>query len=125
MKAILQIFALVVVFSTPTFVVAQEADFKISTTPTVVGSRFKSQLIPINLDIVPKWSLKNQTTLFSQHLPLEIGLDIRTSYIEESHIIYNMPVVKLEKTSKILLKELDPDFPYSYSMPIKKLEQTK
>ena len=123
MKASIQIFALVVVFSAPTFVVAQEADIKISSTPTVLGSRFKSQLAPINLDIVPKWSPKNQTTFFNQHLPLGIGLDVRTNDIEESHIIYTMPVVKLEKTSKILLKELDPDFPYSYSMPIKNLGQ--
>lgn len=35
---------------------------------------------------------------------------------------YNMPIVRPDKTSKILIAKLDPNFPYRYTMPILKNE---
>lgn len=40
---------------------------------------------------------------------------------EPSQFHSNMPVVKPPKTSKILVAKIDPEFPYHYNMPIKKV----
>ena len=35
----------------------------------------------------------------------------------------NMPVLKPKNTSKVLLAELNPDFPYEYKMPVRKIKE--
>ncbi|HEY0056429.1 MAG TPA: hypothetical protein VGB63_13830 [Pedobacter sp.] len=121
MKAILQLLVLMVICSCTTLVSAQETSIASLNTPTVTGSRFKSQISDINLDVVPKIPLKTKPIFFSQHLPLKLGLESRTELFEEGQVTYTMPIMKPEKTSKILLKEIDPNFPFSYKMPIMKM----
>jgi hypothetical protein len=41
------------------------------------------------------------------------------------HQSYNMPIVRPEKTSKILIAKQDPHSPYSYTMPILKNESAE
>ena len=120
MKIYLQLLALILLVA-PASVIAQDS---------IKESVYKPEQLSQAIDSVSKSNLKffNQPLKSKVHFPnlqLPKGLQNHTEIVAESlnmdpRYRYNMPIAKLESTSKILIATLDPDFPYHYNMPIKK-----
>ena len=65
---------------------------------------------------------------FSYQFPAIALNDDQSSGLPSERLIhqsYNMPIVRPEKTSKILIAKQDPNSPYSYTMPILKNESAE
>lgn len=62
----------------------------------------------------------DSSSAFSRHLP-KFYQQKQIVINEPSEFHSNMPIVKPRKTSKILIAKLDPEFPYLYNMPVKKV----
>ncbi|WP_079704020.1 hypothetical protein [Daejeonella lutea] len=62
-------------------------------------------------------------------MPLTLSRQKGKLYIEKAQPApsqhFTMPVVKPGRTSQILVAELDPNSPYSYNMPVKKIGVAK
>ncbi|MDB5119353.1 MAG: hypothetical protein JWN56_571 [Sphingobacteriales bacterium] len=61
---------------------------------------------------------------FSYHLPTKaLNEDVKIACQTEATTVYryNMPIVRPDKTTKILIAKLNPNSPYSYNMPILKM----
>ncbi|MGV3508044.1 MAG: hypothetical protein ACO1N7_02050 [Sphingobacteriaceae bacterium] len=96
--------------------------------PSSWKSNIDSALITPDLTIKSILPAKPDTTFpYQQHLKSKFQYSKPSTYpapIEPGYE-YNMPVMKPNKTSKILIAKLDPDFPYQYNMPVLKHGENK
>lgn len=91
-------------------------------------SNLDSALITPDLTLKPILPAKPDTTFpYQQHLKSQLQYSKPKTYqapIEPSYE-YNMPVMKPNKASKILIAKFDPNFPYHYNMPVLKHGENK
>lgn len=122
MKIYLQVLAFIVITLIPASIIAQESVSGTIQKPAIkFYSANDSVTTKQNLQITSILASKPQTAFpFQYYLQTRLLNKNKNIYIEQPEIVqYNMPILKPEKTSKILLAKLDADFPYSYNMPVK------
>lgn len=122
MKSHLYILAFLLTALIPASLFAQDS------TKTVNRSAFTSPIadltMPIpNLNMGTKKPLTkfDSNSSFSNFLPTRENtkaINIVENPEPSPRYLYNMPIAKPVKTSKILIAKLDKDFPYQYKMPV-------
>lgn len=123
MKIHLHLLVLIGISLIPASLMAQVPIKKYDHKPTDFSHVIDS-VSKLNLSLIKQPSKPNGYYLNFQ---LPVGLPdqnktIVTEIVElNPRYRYNMPIAKLENTSKILIATFDPEFPYHYNMPIKKL----
>ncbi|MES3017848.1 MAG: hypothetical protein V4721_08720 [Bacteroidota bacterium] len=116
MKSLVKMLVTTAAVTSPFILMAQKAPREIvpfSPNPSIFKEKVAKDL---SLSPEPSTTYGFSKHGFTQQLP--------TIILDESNPVvhYNMPVVKPGNTSRILVAEIDPDFPYTYKMPVKKLD---
>lgn len=124
MKIYLQLIPLFALSLSSALVYGQQPIHRITDEPVrniYSGLRSASRDTSFKVDLMLSKPIK--AFPFSYHFPtivLNEGSSSSLRSPETSTYHYNMPILRPEKTSKILIAKLDPNFPYSYNMPILK-----
>jgi len=117
--------ALVITILTASSSIAQEAiDSNIKKHGTKFYHNIDSVTFNQNINIISILPAKSDTAFpFRSHLSARL-LNKREEVVMEqadAHSYhFNMPVAKPKANSKILIAKFDPNFPYSYNMPVLK-----
>ncbi len=115
MKSLVKMLVTVATVSSPFMLMAQKAPLEL--VPFSPNPKIFKEKVAKDLNLSPQPSATYGSKHgFTQQLP--------TIVFDESNSVvhYNMPIVKPGKASKILVAEIDPHFPYTYKMPVKKLD---
>lgn len=119
MKTPIRIFVIIAISSLPVALFAQ--------TNTFSAVKPFGVVLKLRIDTLPLHTFsKNNQLPFGYHLPLTTPHKSKVLVSDPSQgdpaYHYNMPVIKPGQTSRILIAKMDSEFPYSYKMPIKKLD---
>jgi len=124
MKRYIQLVAFFAIISSSTFVFAQQANPTIADEPVKRSySGLRSAVLDTSFKVHLMVTKPIKTFPFLYQFPtIKLSNDSSLPIVTESNETYryNMPIARPEKTSKILIAKLDPNFPYSYNMPILK-----
>lgn len=115
-----------VLFLIPAAAFAQDSTATISLDRKWADIKFKSEIELGNMALRPNITSippirSDSSSAFSRQIQ-NFNQQQQIVINQPSQFHSNMPIVKPRKTSKILIAKLDPEFPYQYNMPVKKVD---